>query len=91
MTNRDTYIRSFIINLLLDVQNGQRKTNVMMDANESGRFESRFSYVRIQKTNSIMLKDMEGSVLGVWVAHGEGKLVFSFCVCIVFRKLVDYV
>ena len=26
------------------------------------------------KTNSIMLKDMENSVLGVWVAHGEGKV-----------------
>jgi phosphoribosylformylglycinamidine synthase len=23
-----------------------------------------------------MLKDMEGSILGVWVAHGEGKIVF---------------
>jgi phosphoribosylformylglycinamidine synthase len=42
--------------------------------NDSGRFESRFSTVRIHKSPSIMLKGMEGSVLGAWVAHGEGKL-----------------
>ncbi len=41
--------------------------------NESGRFESRFSTVKIMESPSIMLKGMEGSVLGVWVAHGEGK------------------
>jgi phosphoribosylformylglycinamidine synthase len=41
--------------------------------NRSGRFESRFSTVRILESPSIMLRGMEGSVLGVWVAHGEGK------------------
>ena len=44
--------------------------------NASGRFESRFSTVRINNSPSIMLKGMEGSVLGVWVAHGEGKAFF---------------
>ncbi len=44
--------------------------------NDSGRFESRFSTVKIIKSPSIMLKDMEGSILGVWVAHGEGKSYF---------------
>lgn len=44
--------------------------------NESGRFESRFATVRIIESPSIMLKDMEGSVLGVWVAHGEGYAHF---------------
>jgi len=44
-----------------------------MSKNDSNMFESRFSTVKIQKTNSIMLKSMENSVLGVWVAHGEGK------------------
>ncbi|MBI4826773.1 MAG: phosphoribosylformylglycinamidine synthase [Nitrospirae bacterium] len=44
--------------------------------NTSGRFESRFSTVKIIPGNSIMLKGMEGSVLGVWVAHGEGKAYF---------------
>lgn len=38
----------------------------------SERFESRFCYVTIEDNNSIMLKNMTGNVLGVWVAHGEG-------------------
>ena len=41
--------------------------------NKSGRFESRFVNVRVEKSNAIMLKGMEGSTLGVWVAHGEGR------------------
>jgi phosphoribosylformylglycinamidine synthase len=44
--------------------------------NKSGRFESRFSTVHIVQSPSIMLKGMEGSTLGIWVAHGEGKLHF---------------
>ncbi|TMW61487.1 hypothetical protein Poli38472_012678 [Pythium oligandrum] len=45
--------------------------------NESGRYESRFVSVKIEKTNSVMLKGMEGSSLGVWVAHGEGRAHFT--------------
>jgi len=45
--------------------------------NESGRFESRWVTVKISKSPSIMLKGMENSTLGVWVAHGEGKLSFQ--------------
>jgi phosphoribosylformylglycinamidine synthase len=44
--------------------------------NASGRFESRFSTVRIEPGPAIMLRGMEGSVLGVWVAHGEGRALF---------------
>jgi phosphoribosylformylglycinamidine synthase len=44
--------------------------------NKSGRFESRFSAVRILPGPAIMLKGMEGSALGVWVAHGEGRVYF---------------
>ena len=44
--------------------------------NTSGRFESRFSAVKILPSPSIMLKAMEGSVLGIWVAHGEGRAYF---------------
>lgn len=47
-----------------------------MQHNRSERFESRFTSVKIQKTNSILFKDMSGSVFGVWVAHGEGRFVF---------------
>ncbi len=44
--------------------------------NRSGRFESRFSTVKILKSPSIFLKGMEDSILGIWVAHGEGKAHF---------------
>ncbi len=44
--------------------------------NRSGRFESRFSTVKILKSPAIMLKGMENSVLGIWVAHGEGLAYF---------------
>ena len=44
--------------------------------NDSHRFESRFSTVTILPSPSIMLKGMENSILGVWVAHGEGKAYF---------------
>jgi len=45
-------------------------------ANKSKKFESRFATVKIQKSRAIMLKGMEGSVLGVWVSHGEGQASF---------------
>jgi phosphoribosylformylglycinamidine synthase len=44
--------------------------------NESGKFESRFSSVEIRDSPAIMFKGMEGSYLGVWVAHGEGQFHF---------------
>jgi phosphoribosylformylglycinamidine synthase len=42
--------------------------------NSSERFESRFSTVRIEPSPAVMLRGMDGSVLGVWVAHGEGRV-----------------
>ncbi len=44
--------------------------------NVSGRFESRFSTVKILRSPAIMLQGMENSVLGIWVAHGEGRAYF---------------
>jgi phosphoribosylformylglycinamidine synthase len=44
--------------------------------NESGRFESRFTTVKIQESPAIMLKGMADATLGVWVAHGEGQAYF---------------
>ena len=46
---------------------------VCFTTNISGRFESRFVNVRIEKSPSLMLNGMEGSLLGIWVAHGEGR------------------
>ncbi|KAL5719136.1 phosphoribosylformylglycinamidine synthase [Ranunculus cassubicifolius] len=44
--------------------------------NESGRFECRFTSVTIGESPAIMFKGMEGSTLGVWSAHGEGRAYF---------------
>jgi phosphoribosylformylglycinamidine synthase len=44
--------------------------------NDSGKFESRFSSVKIEESPAVMFKGMEGSALGVWVAHGEGRFHF---------------
>lgn len=42
--------------------------------NRSGRFESRWVTVKVLDSPAIMLSGMTGSTLGVWVAHGEGRL-----------------
>ncbi|MCH2488800.1 MAG: phosphoribosylformylglycinamidine synthase [Flavobacteriales bacterium] len=44
--------------------------------NDTGKFECNFTSVTIQKNKSVMLSSFEGSTLGIWAAHGEGK--FSF-------------
>lgn len=44
--------------------------------NESGRFECRFTSVKIEESPAIMFRGMEGSTLGVWAAHGEGRAYF---------------
>lgn len=43
--------------------------------NLSGRFESRWAMVKILRSPSIMLSGMEGTTMGVVVAHGEGRLL----------------
>jgi phosphoribosylformylglycinamidine synthase len=45
-------------------------------SNPSGRFESRWVTVKILNSNSIMLGEMENTVMGIWVAHREGYLHF---------------
>ncbi|KAH9509949.1 hypothetical protein Btru_044702 [Bulinus truncatus] len=50
---------------------------LLLDHNNSGRFESRFSTIRIEKSPAVMLKGMEGTVWGMWVSHGEGRMVFK--------------
>lgn len=50
---------------------------IILDHNASERFECRFTSVKFEKGPAIMLKGMEGSIFGVWVAHGEGKFTFK--------------
>jgi phosphoribosylformylglycinamidine synthase len=44
--------------------------------NTSRRFESHWGLVKIFDSPSIMLKGMSCSVLGIWSAHGGGRLYF---------------
>jgi phosphoribosylformylglycinamidine synthase len=55
---------------LIDRQNPE---GIRMSHNESGKFESTFVSLKVEKSKSILLKALEGSVIGAWVAHGEGK------------------
>jgi phosphoribosylformylglycinamidine synthase len=45
--------------------------------NKSERFEARFASVRIEKSPSIFFAGMEGSVIPIAVAHGEGYAEFE--------------
>ena len=57
------------LNLLYPEDNNPPK----MGHNDSGKFECHFTGVEIHPSPSIMLKPLEGSTLGIWAAHGEGK------------------
>ena len=45
--------------------------------NQSERFEARVASVKIEKSPSIFFKGMEGSVLPIAIAHGEGFAEFT--------------
>ncbi len=45
--------------------------------NISERFEARFVSLKIEKSPAILLKGMEGSILPIAVAHGEGQAEFA--------------
>lgn len=57
----------------LDLINPDHDAHGRLTYNDSGKHESNFTSVVIQKNNSIMLSALEGSTLGVWISHGEGK------------------
>ena len=46
--------------------------------NESHKFECNFTSVEIAKNDSVMLKSLSGTRLGIWAAHGEGKFSFPY-------------
>lgn len=51
---------------------------VIMCHNKSGRYESRFSTIKVNSSKAILFKDMDESILGVWIAHGEGNFLLTF-------------
>ncbi len=54
----------------------KRELSPKMLHNDSHKYESTFVGVTIEDSPSVMLSTLNGSSLGIWVAHGEGK--FSF-------------
>ncbi|MBM1107616.1 phosphoribosylformylglycinamidine synthase [Aurantibacter crassamenti] len=57
----------------LDLINPEHEKHGKMTYNDSHKHESNFTSVKIQKNNSVMLSTLEGTSLGVWISHGEGK------------------
>jgi len=57
----------------LEVINTEHEVHGKMKHNDSHKHESGFTSVTIQENNSVMLKTLAGSTLGVWISHGEGK------------------
>ena len=62
-----------------------------LEENTSQRFESRFSYVKVNKSNNIFLKDMEDLIFGIWVAHKEGRFVPSSLQDTTTKPIIQYV
>ncbi len=46
--------------------------------NATGKYESSFLTIDILENNSVMLKSLAGTRLGIWVAHGEGRFSFPY-------------
>ena len=59
--------------LELDLINPNHAQLSKMAWNDSKKHESSFTSVEIQKNHSVMMSNMEGAKLGVWISHGEGK------------------
>lgn len=62
----------------LEVLYPEHEEKHKMAHNDSGRFESGFVSLRIPKNHSVMLQNLEGTEIGVWVAHGEGKFDLKY-------------
>lgn len=59
----------------LNLINPNHHKPARMEHNVSHKFESQFLSVTIPQNNSVMLGNMSGSKLGIWVAHGEGRFI----------------
>jgi phosphoribosylformylglycinamidine synthase len=57
----------------LELINPDHDEHGKMVHNNSQKHESSFTSVKVQKNNSVMLSTLEGTTLGVWISHGEGK------------------
>ncbi len=59
------------LDLIKPIKNGVKP--IKMQHNASGKFESCFVGLDVEKSPSIMLEGLTDMQMGVWVAHGEGR------------------
>src|SRR5699024_11076655 len=57
-------------------QNHEEKPKMLF--NDSGKFEANFTCIETSENNSVMLSSLDGSRLGIWSSHGEGKFSFPY-------------
>ncbi len=62
----------------LEMINPEHEQHGKMLHNTSQKHESNFISVKVQKNNSVMLSTLEGTTLGVWISHGEGKFSLPY-------------
>lgn len=62
----------------LELVNPEHEVHGKMHHNTSNKHESGFTSVTVQKNNSVMLSTLEGTTLGVWISHGEGKFKLPY-------------
>jgi phosphoribosylformylglycinamidine synthase len=62
----------------LELVNPEHELHGKMHHNTSQKHESAFTSVKVQKNNSVMLSTLEGTTLGVWISHGEGKFKLPY-------------
>ncbi len=59
--------------LELNLINPEHEQQALMVHNDTRKHESAFTSVVIPENNSVMLSNLAGCTLGVWISHGEGK------------------
>lgn len=62
----------------LGLINKDHEVKPKMLHNKSGKHESIFTSLTIQKNNSVMMSSLAGATLGVWVSHGEGRFQLPY-------------
>jgi phosphoribosylformylglycinamidine synthase len=65
-----------MVELGLIYQDHEKKPHLKL--NRSHKFESGFIGVKVTDNDSVMLRDMSGMELGIWVAHGEGRFTLPY-------------
>ena len=62
----------------LDLIHPEHSEHGKMHHNNSHKHESSFTSVKIQENHSVMLNNLAGATLGVWISHGEGKFSLPY-------------